>query len=177
MSKLPLRRISIGIDPGTYGGLAAIIEYPSAGNREPDVVWTTMPDSQREIYRWFGEFPMPSDQNQVAVCLEKVHSMPKMGVKAMFTFGQNFGMLKMAIEAYGRCTLEPDLVRPEVWQRELGLRLIKNETKTARKERLRVLASKKFKQLGIWKIPKTKGIQMKIADALLLSLYCQKTRS
>ena len=119
---------------------------------------------------------MPSDQNQVAVCLEKVHSMPKMGVKAMFTFGQNFGMLKMAIEAYGHGTLEPDLVRPEVWQRELGLRLIKNETKPARKERLRVLASKKFKQLGIWKIPKTKGIQMKIADALLLSLYCQKTR-
>ena len=174
MSKKPIRRISIGIDPGTYGGLAAIVEYPSSGDREPEVLYETMPDSEKGIFKWFSQFPMNSSDNQIQASLEFVHSMPKMGVKAMFTFGQNYGMLKMALTAFHITDFE--LVRPEAWQRSVGLKFVSGEEKKDRKERLRKMASRKFKELAIWKTPKTRGVQLKIADALLLALYCQKTR-
>ncbi len=58
----------------------------------------------------------------------------------------------------------------------LGIPSGKGETKGQKKEKLRAKAQQLFPELPIWKTPKTKGIQLAIADALLIAHYCRLTR-
>ena len=52
------------------------------------------------------------------VCyLEKVHSMPKQGVKSMFTFGQNYGFVRACFHCFNIPFIE---IAPKVWQKKLG---------------------------------------------------------
>ena len=143
--------IYIGIDPGKGGGLAAIIDC--------GYVASPMPESNREILDWLVD--NGGGQKCVAV-IEHVHAMPKQGVTSMFTFGEQFGRVRMACTSMG---IAYDLVRPQKWQKELGLLSTKKESHSDRKRRLKRRAEELF--------PGAK-VTLKTADALLLAEYCRR---
>jgi len=51
--------------------------------------------------------------------VEKVHSMPKQGVKAMFSFGQRLGEIEGMLLALG---IPYELIAPQIWQKCLGVK-------------------------------------------------------
>lgn len=100
-------------------------------------------------------------------CVEVVHSSPGAGVAGMFSFGQNYGMLRGFLVASG---MEWEEVRPVKWQRELGIPKVKDEEYGDRKRRLTALAKALFPD-----IPKEVGkITQKTADALLIAEFLRQ---
>jgi hypothetical protein len=97
---------TIGIDPGTNGGIAWITDGRACAEKMPDTLqdlWELVQDIQ--------------SNGQCHAFVEQVHSSPQMGVKSAFTFGQGFGQLEMALTAAG---ISFERVRPQVWQKSLG---------------------------------------------------------
>lgn len=154
-------RIWLGIDPGQKGGLVALSNF---GVIEYEVMHST----EFDIWLWF------EDRNHlnVTACIEKVHSMPKQGVASSFTFGVNYGNLRMALTAAG---ISFEEVLPRTWQKGLGIPpRKKTETRNQFKNRLRGVAQQLFPQLPIWKEPRSKGRQLAICDALLIAEFCKR---
>jgi hypothetical protein len=98
------------------------------------------------------------------VLIEEVHSMPRDGVKACFTFGGWFFAQQMALLEIGQ---EIEFVTPRDWQGLLGLYGQEYESKTAKKNEHKALASKLY--------PGEK-ITHATADALLIAHYGQTRR-
>ena len=94
----------IGIDPGKSGGLA--LRSPSG------ILAVKMPPTERDLFELLREWKWAS-----FAYLEKVHSMPGQGVKSMFTFGQGYGSLRMALIAND---IAFATVTPNAWQRRMG---------------------------------------------------------
>jgi hypothetical protein len=91
---------TIGIDPGTNGGIAWITDGRACAEKMPDTLqdlWELVQDIQ--------------SNGQCHAFVEQVHSSPQMGVKSAFTFGQGFGHLEMALTAAG---IPFERVRPQV---------------------------------------------------------------
>ena len=97
--------VFIGIDPGGSGGAAML---DSAG-AIIDVA-KFKPMTLRDMADLFEEWATYPGTKAI---IEKVHSMPKQGVSSTFKFGENFGMLQMALAAYH---IEFDYVTPQKWQ-------------------------------------------------------------
>ena len=100
--------IVVGIDPGKSGGMAYI------DMRDNSYAAIKMPDTERDI---IDELRTLLSIGKPVVYLEKVHSMPKQGVKSSFTFGQGYGFLRGSILG-NEVRLEN--VRPQTWQKCLG---------------------------------------------------------
>lgn len=99
--------ITIGIDPGASGALAFI---PSEGNP-----WTVkMPETDRDILDALRD---GMEHGTCKAWLEQVHAMPAQGVCSVFTFGQNYGKLQMALVA---CGIPFERVTPQKWQKAMG---------------------------------------------------------
>ena len=105
--------IIIGIDPGLDGGLAAITPeglqvavmpcYDLPGSNRKDI-------DEGQVVRWLTTYAV----HGANVFIEKVHAMPKQGVRSMFTFGSGWGLIR------GICAglqLPYELVTPQSWQR------------------------------------------------------------
>lgn len=133
--------VVVGIDPGFFGGMAAIrldgellslVDMPvtttgegdvpplpppaRSGNgrgKKPRAVKTGTGGANRvdgaAVSEWIDSLPPVS----LAV-IESVHSMPRQGVKSMFSFGCGLGVLLGVLAARGVPTEE---VSPQVWQR------------------------------------------------------------
>ncbi len=137
----------IGIDPGVSGGAALL----DAGGQHVDAFkfkGMTDHDIAEALLEWAGF-------GDIHCLIEKVHSMPKQGVKSMFSFGRNFGFLIGCLTALN---IPFDFVTPNKWQSDMQCRTggDKNITK-AKAQRL---------------FPKLK-ITHALADALLIALYCR----
>ena len=144
--------VYIGIDPGKGGGLALIAQ---------GWCWSTpMPDSDAEMISWLDDTNCP--KRECRCVIEHVHAMPGQGVTSMFTFGEQFGRVRMACTALG---IPYELVRPQKWQKELGLLSTKGESHSERKRRFKRRAEELF--------PGQK-VTLKTADALLLAEYCRR---
>jgi len=90
--------------------------------------------------------------------IEKVHAMPGQGVTSMFSFGENFGKLQMALTA-SKTPFER--VLPTKWQKQLPLRKRKkDEVDSAWKRYLKSIAQELF--------PREK-ITLATADAILIA--------
>ena len=97
----------LGVDPGWTGGAAllddfgAVAEYHGfATMTESDIIAT-----------------MIRMTAHASVCyIEKVHSMPQMSSKAVFSFGMIYGLLRGSI--VGRVRMIE--VTPQAWQKSLG---------------------------------------------------------
>ena len=103
---------TIGIDPGTNGGIAWITDGKACVEKMPDTLqdlWELICD----IHSDMGQMK----QAPIKAYIEQVHSSPQMGVKSAFTFGNGFGHLEMALTAAG---IPFERVRPQVWQKALG---------------------------------------------------------
>ena len=139
-----MARQYIGIDPGKSGGAAWIDE-------ESDVISTIkFTESERDICEWFLAI------DTAHAVIEKVHSMPKQGVKSMFTFGQSYGFLRGMLIAH---SFPFQCVAPNVWMREMGL-------KTRGDKRVNYSRAQEI-------FPEVK-VTHAIADALLLAEYARK---
>ena len=103
---------TIGIDPGTNGGIAWIADGKPCVEKMPDTLqdlWELICD----IHSDMGQMK----QAPIKAYIEQVSSSPQMGVKSAFTFGNGFGHLEMALTAAG---IPFERVRPQVWQKALG---------------------------------------------------------
>lgn len=174
----------IGIDPGQSGGLVYILSG-----------WTQarpMPDTDLGISAFFSAVTIHAESENCSrfAVIEKVTSSPQMGVASAFTFGCGYGKLLMALTQE---LIQFEEVRPQVWQKALGIpprkphdkkKRVKNrkgkwvikkyggETDDQWKCRLRRKAQQLFPQLTVWHEPKYK--QLAVADALLIATYCQR---
>lgn len=155
--------VFIGIDPGTKGGIVAIM---------PDgtVFGLPMPDSELDVWIWLNKVRVAGNRQVIAI-IEKVHAMPKNGAVSMFTFGTSYGGLRMALTALGAVW---EAVTPQAWQKVMGFPIKKGETKPQRKKRLRVFAQQLFPKLELWSQPKSLGKQYAVCDALILAEHCRR---
>jgi hypothetical protein len=101
-------KTTLGIDPGTNGGIAWITGGKSCAEK--------MPDTLQDLWELLRDIEI-SSEGECHAYLEQVHSSPQMGVVSAFTFGNGFGHLEMALTAAG---IPFTRVRPQVWQKELG---------------------------------------------------------
>lgn len=140
----------IGIDPGKSGAIAAIY-------RGALIAVEDMPLEEGEI-----DIPalvrMSTIDNDFAVWIEDVHSMPGQGVRSTFSFGRSKGIVE---GAFSTEDTRPNLVSPQTWKRHFGL--LKQDKKASRE-----LAMKLFpKDAGLFKRAKDDGR----AEAALIALY------
>ena len=98
----------IGVDPGKSGG-AALMDAEN-GEIVSTIKFT---ESERDIHEWFLAI------NTAHAVIEKVHSMPRQGVRSMFTFGQQYGFCRAMLIAH---SFPFQAVAPNVWMREMGLK-------------------------------------------------------
>ncbi len=110
--------ITVGIDPGLRGGIAALDAagmvvglwpMPVAGG---EVHAAGVADLLRSL-RCFD-----SHQDVGRVCLEKVSAMPKQGVASTFRFGTGWGMVRGVCAALG---MPVQLVQPAIWKKRVLL--------------------------------------------------------
>lgn len=90
--------------------------------------------------------------------LEDVHSMPGQGVRSMFSFGEQKGVLQGLLTAMG---IECRLTRPNVWKPAMGL--VSSDKKEARE-----LAMKLIPQSKVYFI---RGCDDGRAEAALMALF------
>lgn len=100
----------LGADPGKGGGLAMLCWD---GSRIATATAWATPQSDRDLVTLIQE----QATGTVLAALERVHSSPQMGVRSAFTFGEQFGRLRMALVSAG---IPLDMVEPKRWQTELG---------------------------------------------------------
>ena len=104
----------IGIEPGVQGGIAVLsgselIFTARCPRIKMNGTWEYDPGEMAKILRTHKHL------NPI-VYLEKVHSMPKQGVRSMFNFGKGFGMW-IAMAAAFEMPLQ--LVTPQVWKKKI----------------------------------------------------------
>lgn len=147
--------IRIAIDPGKNGAIVCSIDKEKPIKTKVVAVYK-MPETPKD----FLETLKKMKRAQECVCfLEKVHSQPKNGAKASFTFGQRYGWLEMALIALEIQTIT---ITPQKWQKHYELGVRGNRTHTEWKNVLKSKAQQLF--------PKIK-VNLRNADALLILRY------
>jgi len=147
--KSPFKKC-IGIDPGKGGGIAVITNETMEVHNCPKTV--------NGMAMLIGICLNDVAAYRTKVILEKVWSFPTDGRAGSFTFGENYGQWQGILASH---ELKPVLVTPKAWQSHFDIK--KGLPKDVRKRILKQMAKDKY--------PKTKGITLKTADALLIALY------
>ena len=147
--KSPFKKC-IGIDPGKGGGIAVITDETIQIHNCPKTV-----DSMAHL---IGMCLTDVAAHRTKVFIEKVWAFPTDGKSSLFSFGCNYGQWQGILASH---ELKPTYVVPKKWQAHFEIE--KGLKKVVRK---RIL-----KQIAIDKFPKTKGITLKTADAVLIAMY------
>lgn len=143
----------LAIDPGANGGFAWT---DSAGK----IHCQPMPETEGDIVA----FIRSRSCDGCSVVLEKVVGfIPFGGAGAMFSFGENFGIIKGAVQAFGMPLIQ---IRPPIWQKALSLGSKKDYEKKW-KNHLKEVAQQLY--------PQIENITLKTADALLILHYAKST--
>lgn len=160
----------LGIDPGNGGGLSLIYL------KEDRVTLSTysMPETERDIYELVQSI---KSLNSTTFCLiEKVSGYIGEGHPGsrMFTFGYNYGLVRMALVA---CEIAYVEIRPQEWQKIIGIaprrshkegrKKIYDENTNQFKNRLKAKAQQLF--------PDNK-ITLKTSDSALIAECCRRLR-
>ena len=145
-----MNKVYIGIDPGKGGGIA-VIEGKTAR------VYAC-PETVENMATLIGMCLNNVSIYETRVYVEKVWAFPTDGRAGSFSFGRNYGQWQGILSAH---EVEPTFVTPKVWQGHFEIK--KGLPKNIRKKILKQMARDKY--------PKTKGITLKTADALLIALY------
>lgn len=133
------------MDPGKSGA-AALMDAETG-----EIISTIkFSNTEKDIHEWFLAIDMAH------AIIEKVHSMPKQGVKSMFTFGQQYGFSRAMLIAH---SFPFQAVAPNVWMREMGLHTHGDKKKNY------AMAQELFPNLRITHA---------IADACLLAEYLRR---
>tara|TARA_Y100000593_G_scaffold36324_1_gene70713 strand:+ start:2724 stop:3275 length:552 start_codon:yes stop_codon:yes gene_type:complete len=145
-------RIFIGIDPGVNGGIAVIDVQDGI-----EVVHSHRYPKRVEDAAILFKDLVPSNIDNVVLYIEHVHSMPKQGVKSMFTFGQNLGQWEGIIASH---EIRPIYISPRKWIDFYNVG--KGLQRKDRKRKLRNTAEKIFPNVNM---------TYNISDALLIAHY------
>lgn len=147
------QKIYIGCDPGLSGGFVVLEE----SGRVIEVFKTPATIAE------YGEVLAKYGTGNVTLVKEKVHSMPKNGGKANFTFGYTIGVLESALVHYGIRYFD---ITPQTWMKLYMMKKDPNEASTAWKNRLKAKAQSMFPQakVALWN-----------ADAYLIAEYARQT--
>lgn len=107
----------IGIDPGNYGAIAVftkkgkvirIIDMPTQQKWTGKGIQVSAPGLLAELF----------NINIKKAYVERVHSMPKSGGVAAFTFGRGLGVIEGVLAALG---IPVVFVTPSAWKKRAGL--------------------------------------------------------
>lgn len=161
----------IGIDPGQNGGLVAI-------SSDKKIWYEPMPSTERDVIEWFRNLPLSRVDT---VMIERQIPRP---TRFLVNGRWQSSILKSTCLLYGDYMLLNGIVStlglslqeilPQAWQKALGLVRKKGMTDGQWKDQLRGKAQQFHPRLDIWSIPRTKGKQLAIADALLIATYCKR---
>ena len=145
--------ITIGIDPGSNGGIAWI-DYNGKACVEK------IPDTLQDLWELICDitsYPKSSiDGRSYKAYIEQVYSSPQMGVVSAFSFGRGYGNLEMALTAAG---IPFERVRPQVWQKALGC-MTKGDKNVSKRRAQELFPDRK--------------VTHATADALLIAYYGTK---
>jgi len=153
-----MKEYFIGIDPGIRSGAVAVI-VPGRNTAEA----LDCPDSIHGMAKLMHCIIDNYGDGCMLAAVEKVHSMPRQGVRSTFCFGENFGAWQGIVEAMGLRLLLPP---PQEWLK--GMLIPKGASKVAHVE----MAEKLFPHVEL-RGPRG-GIKDGRADALLIAKYAQK---
>ena len=144
---------TIGIDPGTNGGIAWITDGRACAEK--------MPDTLQDLWELIMSIRIDSEKNGSAIFanIEFVSSSPQMGVVSSSSFGRGYGNLEMALTAAG---IPFERVRPQVWQKAMGC-LTKGDKNVSKRKAQELFPSIK--------------ITHAIADSLLIAEYGRRVWS
>jgi len=145
----------IAIDPGQSGGIVYTVVGMLATVVEK--MPSTISDIKDAIYMQYSI----EEKEEVVVYLEDVHSMPGQGVSSSFKFGRGFGNLEAIAICLGYRLI---YVRPQVWQKALGLLTKKGESKTQHKNRMKAFAQQRYPHVKV---------TLATADALCILEYAK----
>lgn len=138
--------IYLGIDPGKTGGISV-----HDGDNITAYAFTRC--TPADIYHIFKDV----SRGDTHALIEKVHSMPKQGVKSSFTFGKGYGFLLGCLTAL---EIPFEHVSPAIWQGFLKCRTGGDKN----------ISKQKAQEL----FPSMK-ITHAVADALLIGEYLKRT--
>jgi len=142
-------KLYLGLDPGKGGAVAF--------NPEEGQSWAIkMPENDAELLE---ELRACAREYDCFAMLEQVASRPGQGVCSVFTFGEGYGKLQMALLA---CGIPFERVTPGKWQKALGC-LTKGDKNVSKKR-----ASELFPHIKITHYN---------SDALLISEYNKRNRT
>lgn len=148
-----MNRIVCGIDPGQQG---AIVFIDTETN---EVDYVKMPETFADVYNVLKDKYIENSGN-ICCALEDVgQGMPGQSSSATAKFARHNGHLEMALYAIGIPTVK---VKPQKWQKSLGIGTGKDLSKTEWKNKLKAEAQRRY--------PNVK-ITLWLADALLIADY------
>ena len=156
-----LTKLYMGIDPGANGGLVVVKQSGRVDRM------TVMPSSEALLWEWVAQY---DNDRQVVALVEQAQSYPRQGIRSAFTYGWNYGGLRMALTA---ASISFQEVPPKEWQKFFRLAKKRNEARPAFKRRIRDKARQLFPRLKVW--GKTQKVQLAVCDALLIAEYCRRT--
>jgi crossover junction endodeoxyribonuclease RuvC len=139
--------IYIGVDPGKSGGVGWIDTKTDPMSQH---AWAFSRAAEAEIAQKFSEF----EYTDCYAFIEKVHSMPKQGVKSMFTFGQSYGFLRACLVCF---KIPFEEVTSQKWMKGMGCMTAGDKNVTKNK------ACNMYPHMGFTHAT---------ADAMLIATYC-----
>lgn len=143
--------VYIGLDPGKKGAMAAVHEDGSV---------SVIPFDERRYIVFLGLIA----GNDVKCCIEQVHSLPREGVKSVWSFGQNYGWITGILDAFG---IPYQAVPPNKWKREYSLLKADKKQSTEVCRRL-------FPNVSLKRTERCKKDDDNMAEALLLCEYARR---
>ena len=143
----------IGLDPGKKGAMA-IIESTPDGIGEVKIIPFEPSDYISALKRYSG----------ATVCIEQVQSLPREGVKSVWSFGQTYGWLLGVMDALG---VSYQAVPPNKWKREYSL------LRAEKKQSIEV-CKRLFPNVSLKRTDRCKTDDDNMADSLLLCEYARR---
>jgi len=106
--------------------------------------------------------------------VEKLHSRPQQSAQSVFSTGERYGAILMALEA---TEISYKVAYPKSWMKALGIPPRRKEVSYSQgKELLRRKAQSLFPKLVLWTKPRTKGLQLAVCDSLLIAEALRRTK-
>lgn len=147
--------IAIGIDPGKKGAMAIMGYSNTTGER---YMMKIIPFDPQEYIKTLKQF------NGATVCIEQVHSLPREGVKSVWSFGQTYGWLLGVLDAVG---LSYQTVPPNLWKKDFSL------LRAEKKQSIEV-CKRLFPGVELRRTDKCRTDDDNMADAALICEYARR---
>ena len=147
--------IYIGVDPGKKGAMAIMGYSNTTGER---YMMKIIPFDPQEYIKTLKQF------NGATVCIEQVHSLPREGVKSVWSFGQTYGWLLGVLDAVG---LSYQTVPPHLWKKDCSL------SRTEKKHSIEV-CKRLFPGIELKRTDRCRNDDDNMADAALICEYARR---